>query len=192
MRGRVFVVVSLAIAACSDDDVDGRADVEAVAGDTTADVAVDITDADAALPEHMLLSGTGEGADPDADRRVECHFEVGLQDFVPDGAGGWSAFASGEVFRTMFPDTRRFEFSAFIGGAATLTAVNGGGFELRFVGVQPEDAKPFWLALEAVPGAVTDDGWAGSFSCAPMDVDFGGYLDDGPTVVGAWSIVPAE
>jgi hypothetical protein len=157
-----------------------------------ADAASDAAgDADVAAASVLVLSGTASGADPEADRRAECSFGALIDQIVPDGDGGFSAFASGEVFRNIYPDTRRYEFSALIAGEATLARGAGDTFELRFVGDQPEDAIPFWLALEVLTATPEGTGgWQGSWRCAPMDIDFGGFFDDGPTVDGTWTLVP--
>ena len=53
-----------------------------------------------------------------------------------------------------------------VGGAATLSA-DGGTVELRLVGDQPDDAVPFWLALEALDGSETEPfEYAGDWLCA--------------------------
>ena len=188
----------IGLAACGDDE--GKADTRDAVSETGDDsdsqddsANTGDTTGDTGAASTYVLQGTAEGEDTAADRRAECHFGALVDQLVPDGDGGFSAFASGEVFRNVFPDTRRFEFSALVAGPTTLTAIGADTFALRFVGDQPDDALRFWLALEVIEGSPDGEGgWAGTWSCAPIDIDFGGFFDDGPTVEGTWTLVPQD
>jgi hypothetical protein len=67
----------------------------------------------------LHLTGTASGEDPPNDLRVECTFD-GVIDDIVETPTGWSGFAVGEVFRTLFPGEQVQEFSAFVAGEATL------------------------------------------------------------------------
>lgn len=65
-----------------------------------------------------------------------------------------------------------------------------GFVEARLVGDQPADAMPFWLALEAVRGAVMGEGYAGAWMRSPIhpgDLDTEDLELDAQ---GTWTIAP--
>ncbi len=83
------------------------------------------------------------------------------------------------------------EFQALLGGIepATLTAGDDGAVVVRLVGDQPEDAMPFWLALEAIEGQADGATYAGDWTCAPIlpDDPAEDHEFDAP---GTWTIAP--
>jgi len=158
--------------------------------DTADDVGAEVADVSGPPSGTWRLRGLAQGEVASFDTRVECTFDVTFMDFADDGAGGWTAFASGEVFRNVFPGSERYEFSAFVGGEATLELTAPDAGVLRFVGDQPDDAAPFWRAIEALPVTRSASGWQAGFSCAPIGVDFGGYTDDKVSVGGTLTLEP--
>ena len=134
--------------------------------------------------------GAGGEPLPEIDR-VECSFSGDVVDPAADDSGGWSGFAVGEVFRNIYSGDRRWEFSAFIAGDATLTSLGEGRVELRVVGDQPDDAKPFWRELEVLQGRETGPNTAeGSWTCASLDLPDPGFPDAGGIAAGTWEIGP--
>jgi hypothetical protein len=132
----------------------------------------------------------GEPPFPEIDR-VECRFSGDIVDQVSDDAGGWSGIAVGEVFRNIYSGDRRWEFSAFIAGPATLTSLGDGRVELRAVGDQT-GAKPFWRELEVLEGRETGPNTVeGSWTCASLDLPDPGFPDVGGTATGTWELGPA-
>jgi len=145
-------------------------------------------DAGATLPP-LAFAGEAAGGD-DAGQRAECRFFGDLVDVVAV-EGGVSGTAIGEVFRTVHAGDARYEFQALIAGPATILGVTD-GVEARLTGDQPDDAKPFWLALEALPGARTDGGYAGTWDCAPLDLNEPGFVDETLTIEGTWTAAPPD
>jgi hypothetical protein len=83
-------------------------------------------------------------------------------------ADGWTGTATGEVFRVPMPDGGMFEFSALVGGSATITRA-GTTVEAQLVGDQPDDAAPFWLSLETLTADETGElAWSGTWTCAQI------------------------
>lgn len=153
-------------------------------GTAAADVDVDVT-----IPGEG--GAAGASALPSIDR-VECHFYADVLDLVEDDAGGWSGVAIGEVFRSVYVGEHRFEFSAFIGGPATLTAGAGDRVELRAVGDQT-GAKPFWRALEVLDGETTAEySYGGAWTCASLELNDPGFPDVGGVATGTWQLEPLE
>lgn len=199
MRVTLYLA-ALTLIACSDDDADPGDTVVHETGDTVEDTGassdasddLDDTNDDGAdtpsAPTIWQLQGIATGEDVALDTRVECSLQLLVFDIV-EGADGWSGFASGEAIRTVYPDTRRFEFAALLGGPGTLVETDPDEAELRLVGDLPDDASPFWLALEVIHAVRDPSGsWLGEFTCAPLDVDFGGYVDDALTVTGSFTL----
>jgi hypothetical protein len=175
-------------AGCGDDLAAGPAGADDAG--TTVDAAADSGGADATAPPSTLrVTGSAEGAARGGGDRVECTFGLDFVDLAGDGAGGFTGVAVGEVFRRTFDgDALRFEFSAFVGGPATLTAGRG-GVELRLVGEQPPEAAPFWLALEVMGGVETAPlAYAGDWTCAPILA--GDPMDSPIEAGGTWSAAP--
>jgi hypothetical protein len=147
--------------------------------------------ADAAVaPGALRVSGAAAGEERGGTDRVECTFALDFIDLVDDGARGFTGVAAGEVFRRTFDgDAIRFEFSALVGGPATLSAGGGGSVELRLVGDQPSDAVPFWLALEALDGSETEPfEYDGEWLCATVLV--GDPMDSPIEAPGSWTAAP--
>jgi len=178
-------------AGCGDDlAADAGAGDAGTTVDAAVDAAADSGGADATAPPSALrVTGSAEGAARGGGDRVECTIGLDFIDLAGDGAGGFSGVAVGEVFRRTFDgDAPRFEFSAFVGGPATLTA-GGGGVELRLVGEQPPEAAPFWLAIEVMAGVETAPfAYAGDWSCAPILP--GDPMDSPIEADGTWSAAP--
>lgn len=138
---------------------------------------------------HAVANAEATGA---GDERVVCTVWVDISDLETDG-DGWTGVAAGEVFRQSFDgDAPLFEFQALLGGEVSLTSTGGDAVEVRLVGDQPDDAKPFWLELEVLAGTASGElTYDGSWTCAPIlpgDPDTEDLEIDAP---GTWSIAPA-
>jgi hypothetical protein len=132
----------------------------------------------------------GEPSFPEIDR-VECSFSGEILDPIADDSGGWSGIAVGEVFRNIYSGDQRWEFSALIGGPATLTSLGDGRVELRAFGDQT-GAKPFWTEIEVLEARATGaDTYEGSWTCATLDIRDPGFPDVSGTAPGAWELAPA-
>jgi hypothetical protein len=116
-------------------------------------------------PTMLSAAGGAEGVSGAAS--VTCSFQLDVIDLV-ETADGWTGTASGEVFRRPESDTGQFEFSALVGGPATITRA-GTTVTAQLVGDQPDDAAPFWLALETLTASETGElAWSGTWTCAPV------------------------
>lgn len=195
-------IAALTLIACTTDDADPSDTIadetDGTVGDTgttvdttdietVEDAGADVADAPTATTTWQL-QGTATGEDEALDTRVECTLQLLVFDVI-EGADGWSGFASGEAIRTVYPDTRRFEFAALVAGPGTLVETHPGEAEVRLVGDQPDDAIPFWRALEVIHAVRDPSGsWFGEFACAPLGIDLGGYRDDAVTVTGSFTL----
>lgn len=179
-------------AGCGDDQNGGPGDsgsVDAAIGGELDAAPADAGSPDAASPAALRVTGSAEGMAPAGTDRVECSFALDFIDLADDGAGGFSGVATGEVFRRTFDGAAlRFEFSALVGGPATLSA-DRRIVELRLVGDQPPEAVPFWLALEVIGGAETAPfEYEGEWVCATVLV--GDPMDSPIEAAGTWVAVP--
>jgi hypothetical protein len=113
----------------------------------------------------LSAAGGAEGVSGPAS--VTCSFQLDLID-IRETADGWEGIATGEVFRRPESDSGQFEFSALVGGPATITRA-GTTVTARLVGDQPDDAAPFWLELETLTASETGElEWSGTWTCAPV------------------------
>jgi hypothetical protein len=134
---------------------------------------------------------SGSGPELPVIDRVECSFSGEMLDLIETGPGVRSGVVIGEVFRNLYSGSQRYEFSALIGGPATLTLLADDRVELRAVGDQT-GAKPFWRALEVLEGtAVAADTYAGTWTCATLDLPEPGFPDVGHSAPGTWRLEPA-
>lgn len=197
----------LALAACgssedgagspSSTDAGSEAGVDAAA-DALADADTDAqTDAggspadgggDATLPDAYQLTASAEGKSPDESELVQCSMTLFFENVVHDGNGGWHADMGGEVYRTIFAGTHKYEFQSLVGVDADLV-VTASGVELILNDMVEPDEKPFWQELAKLTGSA--DGahaWSGSWTCAPLLIDQPpGFVDMKTTVQGTWT-----
>jgi hypothetical protein len=123
--------------------------------------------------------------------RVECSFAADFIDVV-ELPGGLSGVAIGEVFRNIYAGDRRWEFSAFIGGPATMSTGDGTTVELRAVGDQT-GAAPFWRELEVLTGERTQSGsYSGAWTCTTLALADPGFPDVSGDAPGTWELVPVD
>jgi hypothetical protein len=134
---------------------------------------------------------SGSGTELPAIDRVECSFSGEMLDLAETEPGVFSGVVIGEVFRNLYSGAQRYEFSALIGGPATLTLVANDRVELRAVGDQT-GAKPFWRALEVLEGnRVAEDTYEGAWTCASLELPEPGFPDVGHSAPGTWRLEPA-
>ncbi len=139
-------------------------------------------DAETPVPSTLRATGAASGASGDGDT-VDCELYADILDVsVVDGVG--TGMCGGEVIRRVVRDDLPLEFSALIAGPVTWT-IDGDAVAVRLVGDQPDDAQPFWLALEEIEGTAVGAGeYEGTWTCAPI-------LDDlDVEAAGTWTIAP--
>jgi hypothetical protein len=182
----------LLLVACTGDDTPAR---DAAPG--TSDAATDAsnTSIDAADdPGAGLLrvEGVAEAMEEGSAVRIECAFWADIGAIVESDTGWTGTVFAGEVFRRSFDgDAPLFEFQALIGGGASLDET-AGGVEVRVAGDQPDDAAPFWRALEVLEGTATGEHTAGgAWTCAPVLPPDSRLQDPQLDGAGTWTIGPA-
>ena len=141
-------------------------------------------------PPALTLRATGTASGTSGNDAVDCSFAIDLIDLV-ETADGWSGVATGEVFRRPMPDGGMFEFSALVGGPATITRT-GATIEARLVGDQPDDAAAFWLALEVLTATETGElTFEGTWTCSPILLGDPGFTDVDIDAAGTWTLGPS-
>ena len=72
-------------------------------------------------------------------------------------------------------------------GSAAFSTIGAAGFPANF------DAEGrFWRELARLEGTFDASGRAtGGWTCAPLDIDQGGYVDTRYTAFGSWELIPA-
>jgi hypothetical protein len=137
---------------------------------------------DEPVPETLRLTGAAAAETAEGDT-VDCDLYLDITGAaVVDGEG--TGDGAGEVFRRVVRDDLPLEFSALVAGPVTWT-IDGDAVVVRAFGDQPDDAQPFWLAIEAIEGVERGPGeYEGSWSCAPilddLDVEAEGSWEIGP------------
>jgi hypothetical protein len=178
----------------ADSPADGSNDAASDGGDGLladaedgGDSPTDVRD-DSPAAATLYLQGAAEGEDSENGFRAECSFSGQITELVFDGAS-WSGFASGEVFRIVYPTPEgRQEFSALVAGPATLVADPDGEVALRWVGDQSEGVR-FWQYMEVLLGQETEPlTYEGRWQCAPLDIE--DFQDTYFIVNGAWQLSP--
>jgi hypothetical protein len=195
----LFGLLALSLCSCGLSDAPGGASDASLdtsdagstggsGGSTDAGSAAAGGEAGAGRPERLRAEGVAAGVAEAGTDRVDCHFYATLEPLVLADDGGISGMVVGEVFRTITINDQVSEFSALIGGDGSLMRV-GDGVEVRIVGDQPPNAKPFWLELEVLSGTESNPFYYdGAWNCAPLDAE--GFSDLDLTVTGTWQIRP--
>jgi hypothetical protein len=140
-----------------------------------------------ALPERLVLTGMANGTVES--EVVTCTLGGELTQLMETG-GDITGFFSGEFLRRVEVGQQAFQFEPLVGGRGSVDRLGGDTAELRLVGDQPTNAKPYWLALEVLQSVeVAPYEFEGSWSCAPLDID-GMPPDFTATVMGTFRLAP--
>jgi hypothetical protein len=182
MRSTRHLGVVLLLAACG-----GSTTTRVDAGLPADAGASDASPADAGAVVLLRAQGSAAAGPLDGEH-VVCDFFFDLEATL-DPQGWHGTVVAGEVARRVYGgEALRFEFTALVGGPASLREL-AYGVEVRLVGEQPDDAAPFWLGLEALFGGSTDRVTAtGDWLCAPVLPDDPATDDSALEAAGSWTL----
>jgi hypothetical protein len=148
------------------------------------------------LPSQFQLIGEAKGGDDSRD--VACHlnffFELREQTIRTDQLVEYKGFHGGEAVRTIQKkDGSGFVFNADSGGEVIVRLIpETGQIEI----ISPLNATaptPFWHNLASLPGSVYVTGvGSGTWKCAPLDIEQGGYVDTDLIIDGQWRMEPIQ
>lgn len=147
------------------------------------------------IPTYFRLFATAEGSENGTN--VSCSLDFIFELDPPserDGVVATQGVHGGDAGRVILDDKGAgFGFSASSYGmvVATLDKTTG---ELELAIPLNETAKNrFWKELALLPGTMGTDGHStGTWTCAPLDIEQGGYTDTTITVEGTWYAEPLE
>lgn len=147
------------------------------------------------VPAQFRLTGSARGAAPDgrtADCSLDLIFEIRGETSRTRVRVEYQGVHGGEAVRKVLrKNGSGFSFVADVYGEVeiqldTLT----GALNIRVPINETADGR-FWRNLSLFPGMIDAAGHGdGTWTCAPLDIDQGGYIDKSLTVHGAWEIAP--
>ena len=148
------------------------------------------------VPGYFRLTASAEATEGDitAVCEIDFIFELEAESSRTDELVQYPGVHGGSAKRTVTaPDGAGFSFSADSFGEVVA--------ELRFADSAIDLAIPinetaegrFWRELALFAGTLEVDGsGSGSWTCAPLDIDQGGYLDTQVIAQGVWTMEPIE
>lgn len=144
-----------------------------------------------ALPPVMDLNGSAAIALEDgrtADCTIFLHIELQDEGVEQDGGLVYRATAGGDAVRTVLAaDGSGFSFWPHLHSGATVRAT-GDSIEVMADGHDTTTVR-FYRGIMHFRGVRTEDGGAeGSWTCAPLDLDSGGWLDTAVVAQGTFEI----
>jgi hypothetical protein len=147
---------------------------------------------DASLPETFWIVGEAHAVDADG-RTATCVFEFLLTLTEETRRTGeqvaYSGSHGGHAGRTVLDrDGSGLSIFADVGGAAGARLVFPDRLEIAIPANADAEGR-FWRAFALLSGTVADADTSfasGAWTCAPLDLDQGGYVDTSFTVEGRW------
>jgi hypothetical protein len=170
-----LLLLMLVTISCSDDD--------------------DKKSAERKLPEFMKFTGGAEGEDDGITIECLCDLNLELPEFEPNGETQiFTGSLGGEIIRAVTDgDGSGFSFAPFLFGEIELTLKPNDSIYLAWPGNEGTGI-PFYDEISLFKGKFNkDDGTVtGSWKCAPLDLEEGGYVDTHGTAEGTWALEEFE
>lgn len=146
------------------------------------------------LPEFLKFTGQAEGTEDDINVDCLCDLNLELPEFEVTGETQvFSGSLGGEIIRAVTDDDGAgFSFAPFLYGEITLTVKPNDSVYLEWPG-NLNTGIPFYNEIALFKGKVTDEGTVnGTWYCAPLNMNEGGYVDMKGTVEGTWTLEEFE
>jgi hypothetical protein len=148
------------------------------------------------LPRTFRLTGTASGTDSagfTASCALDLVFELTAEASRTGGRVNYAGVHGGEVERTVLAgDGSGFAFHADVYGEVEAHLFVTGGLEI-LIPVNETAEGRFWRNLARFAGSVDSSGRGqGRWTCAPFDIDSGGYVDESVIAEGTWQTEPSE
>jgi hypothetical protein len=147
-----------------------------------------------ALPMNFRLLGQASGSDP-AGLTVTCSldlvFELSSEVSRTGGRVDYEGVHGGGVERVLVAgDGSGFSFAADVFGQVEARLFASGMMEIEIPVNETAEGR-FWRNLAHFRGTVDASGnGPGGWTCAPFDIDSGGYVDETVIVQGTWRTEP--
>jgi len=148
------------------------------------------------LGEFMKFTGGAEGTDEGVTIECTCDLNLELTEFEisADGTQHFNGSLGGEIVRSVTNDLGDgFSFAPFLFGDVTVTVKQNDSLYLSWPGNMGTGIR-FYDEIALFKGVLNrDDGTVtGTWKCAPLDLDEGGYVDLLGTVEGNWGLEEFE
>jgi hypothetical protein len=149
-----------------------------------------------ALPMNFRLTGQASGSDPaglTATCSLDLVFELTSEVSRTPGRVDYEGVHGGGVERVLVAgDGSGFSFAADVFGRIEARLFASGLVEI-VIPVNRNAEGRFWRNLERFSGTIDAFGnGQGRWTCAPFDIDSGGYVDETVTVRGNWRMEPQQ
>jgi hypothetical protein len=147
------------------------------------------------LAESMKFTGGAEGVDEGV--IIECLCDLALElpgfELEVDGTQQFTGTLGGEIIRAVADDSGAgFSFAPFLFGEVTVTVKANDSLYLSWPG-NLDTGIPFYDEISLFKGVVNTDGTvSGTWKCAPLNLDEGGYVDVKGVAEGTWGLEKFE
>ncbi len=146
------------------------------------------------LPRNFALTGTASGTDPaglTATCSLDLMFELTSEVSRTPARVEYEGVHGGGVERAVLArDGSGFSFAADVFGEVEAHLFSTGTVEIVIPVNQTAEGR-FWQNLARFAGTVDSSGRGqGQWTCAPFDIDTGGYVDQSLVVGGTWQMEP--
>lgn len=144
------------------------------------------------LPEMMKFSGSANGVDDGITINCLCDLNLELAEYTvePDGSQKYTGTLGGEITRVVEnPEGDGFAFAPFLFGEITLTLHPNDSVYLAWPG-NLNTGIAFYDNISLFRGKYdpASETVTGTWDCAPLDLDEGGYIDIKGTAQGTWML----
>ena len=147
------------------------------------------------LPEFLKFTGQAEGVDDGVTIECLCDLNLELPEFEVNGETQvFTGSLGGDIVRAVTNDDGAgFSFAPFLYGEVTLTVKPNDSVYLEWPG-NLDTGIPFYDEIALFRGVVdTDEGTvSGTWNCAPLNIEEGGYVDLHGTAEGTWGLEEFE
>jgi hypothetical protein len=143
------------------------------------------------LPASFRMTGTATATEGEitADCAMDLLFELDPAGEPDGGAVARAGTHGGELIRNVLDDEGAgFGFRVDVFGEVVVTVERGGAMVVE-IPINATGEGRFYTSLVELPGVAEDDGTAtGTWTCAPLDLDQGGYVDETVVAQGTWQV----
>lgn len=171
-----LLLLMLATISCNDDDDDKKS-------------------AERKLPEFLKFTGGAEGEEDGVTIDCLCDLNLELPEFeATDETQVFTGSLGGEIIRAVTnEDGSGFSFAPFLFGEIELTLKPNDSIYLAWPGNEGTGI-PFYDEISLFKGKFNrdDETVTGTWKCAPLDIEEGGYIDTHGTAEGTWSLEEFE
>lgn len=144
------------------------------------------------LPRNFRLTGTASGAEASglaATCSLDWIFELTSEvSHTPERIDYEGVHGGGVERSVLARDGSGFVFAADVFGEVRAHVDADGTVEISIPVNETADGR-FWRNLARFTGTIASSGSGrGEWTCAPMDIDSGGYVDESLSVTGSWGL----